>query len=91
MKLDKTVEPLATDTTAAGPPALRARPEVRGARPPARAKATFKPGDTVPLKQASEPLEFEDVFSTFDRDTRAQIAARHARASATRSPAAASR
>ena len=32
----------------------------------ARARTTFTSGDTIPVQNASEPLEFEDLFSTFD-------------------------
>jgi virulence factor Mce-like protein len=69
MKLDKTVEPLATDTT------LRVRPRsALGLKyvelTPGRSKQTLTAGDTVPLKNASEPLELEDVLSTFDDKTR---------------------
>ncbi len=37
---------------------------------PGKSKTELKPGSTVSLKNASEPLEIEDVLSTFDRDTR---------------------
>jgi virulence factor Mce-like protein len=70
MKLEKTVEPLPKDT-------------VIGVRPrsalglkyvdivPGKSKAGFRPGDTIPLSQAKEPgIEYEDVFSTFDKPTR---------------------
>jgi virulence factor Mce-like protein len=72
LSLDKKVEPLARDTQ------FRVRPrsalglkyiEVK----PGRDKATWRSGDTVPVKQSSEPLEFEDLFSTFDRPTRPNI------------------
>jgi virulence factor Mce-like protein len=69
MKLDKTVEPLAKDTT------LRVRPRsALGLKyvevTPGHSRQTWAAGDTIPLKQASEPLELEDVFSTFDGKTR---------------------
>jgi virulence factor Mce-like protein len=69
MKLDKQVEPLAADST------VRVRPRsALGLKyveiTPGRDKKTFEAGDTVPLRSASEPLEFEDVFSTFDAKTR---------------------
>jgi virulence factor Mce-like protein len=70
MKLQKDVEPLPTDT-------------VVGVRPrsalglkyidivPGKATTGFKVGDTIPLKQAKiEGVEYEDVFSTFDKPTR---------------------
>jgi virulence factor Mce-like protein len=70
--LDKKVQPLARDTK------LRVRPRsALGLKyieiQPGTSKATFKDGDTIPVKQASEPLEFEDVFSTFDSRTRPHI------------------
>ena len=69
LKLDKKIEPLALDTK------VRIRPRSSlGLKyvelTPGRAKRAFAPGDTMPLKNSSEPLDFEDVFSTFDRATR---------------------
>jgi virulence factor Mce-like protein len=69
MKLDKVVEPLATDTT------VRVRPRsALGLKyvelVPGEGGQTLAPGDTIPLANASEPLELEDLFSTFDEDTR---------------------
>ncbi|HEX6582308.1 MAG TPA: MlaD family protein [Thermoleophilaceae bacterium] len=72
LNLDKTIEPLARDTQ------FRVRPRsALGLKyielQPGTSKATWRSGDTVPVKQSSEPLEFEDLFSTFDRDTRPNI------------------
>jgi virulence factor Mce-like protein len=72
LSLDKKIEPLARDTQ------FRVRPRsALGLKyielQPGRSKATWQSGDTVPVKQSSEPLEFEDLFSTFDRDTRPNI------------------
>ena len=72
LSLDKKLEPLARDTQ------LRVRPRsALGlkyiALQPGTSKATYQSGDTIPVKQASEPLEFEDLFSTFDPDTRPDI------------------
>jgi virulence factor Mce-like protein len=69
LKLDKTVEPLARDTR------FRIRPRsVLGLKyveaTPGRSKQTYTAGDTVPLKQSSQPLDLEDLFSTFDPKTR---------------------
>ncbi len=69
MKLDKTVEPLARDTT------IQVRPRsALGLKyvelTPGRSKRSYKAGDTLPLKSASEPLELEDVLATFDDRTR---------------------
>jgi len=74
LKLDKEVEPLAVDST------LRVRPRsALGLKyvelTPGRSSRTWRSGDTIPLRFASEPLEYEDVFSTFDRDTRPAIQA----------------
>src|SRR4051794_34420585 len=70
MKLDKTVEPLATDT-------------VVGVRPrsslglkyveivPGRGKKMWRQGDTIPISHVKKVgIEYEDLFSTFDKPTR---------------------
>jgi virulence factor Mce-like protein len=72
LSLDKKLEPLARDTK------LRVRPRsALGLKyielQPGTSKATFASGDTIPVRQASEPLEFEDLYSTFDRDTRPHV------------------
>src|SRR5215213_5498729 len=72
LSLDKKIEPLARDTK------FRVRPRsALGLKyievEPGTEKATWRSGDTVPVTQSSEPLEFEDLFSTFDRDTRPNI------------------
>ncbi len=69
MKLDKTVEPLSRDTT------IKIRPRsALGLKyveiTPGRAKKNFTAGGTVPLKNSSEGLELEDVYSTFNPKTR---------------------
>ncbi len=69
MSLDKTVEPLAEDTR------LKIRPRsALGLKyveiTPGKADTTYRSGGTVPLAQATEQLEFEDIFSTFDPETR---------------------
>jgi virulence factor Mce-like protein len=69
LSLDKQVEPLARDTK------LRVRPRsALGLKyveiEPGTGRSTWRSGDTIPVKQASEPLEFEDLFSTFDPETR---------------------
>jgi virulence factor Mce-like protein len=69
LKLDKTVQPLAVDSK------LRTRPRsALGLKyvelTPGHSKRNFTTGDTIPLKNASEPLDLEDVFATFDRKTR---------------------
>jgi len=69
MKLDKTVQPLAADTRAF----VRPRSSL-GLKyvelTPGKAKQTIKPGDTLELSYTEDPPEYEDVFSTFDEETR---------------------
>jgi virulence factor Mce-like protein len=72
LKLDKKIEPLASDSR------LRVRPRsALGLKyielEPGRSRRKLEAGDTISVKQASEPLEYEDLFSTFDRDTRPAI------------------
>lgn len=69
MKLDKTVEPLARNST------VKIRPRsALGLKyvelTPGRGKSTFAAGATIPLRNSSEGLELEDVFSTLDDRTR---------------------
>jgi virulence factor Mce-like protein len=69
LKLDKTVEPLATDT------AVLVRPRsALGLKyvelTPGKSKDTFSPGATVPLENAGNPVEFDDLLNTFDQSTR---------------------
>src|ERR671931_646837 len=69
MKLDKTVQPLATDTR------VEVRPRsALGLKyvqiTPGRSKRTYTAGDTIPLRFASQPLELENLFSMFDARTR---------------------
>ena len=71
LALDKKIEPLARDTKFRSDRA-RPRAEVHRARA-GDEKATWQSGDTVPVTQSSEPLEFEDLFSTFDHKTRPNI------------------
>ncbi|HEX2233134.1 MAG TPA: MlaD family protein [Thermoleophilaceae bacterium] len=72
LKLDKTVEPLGVDTK------VRTRPRsALGLKyielTPGKAEQTLSPGDTLPLRNASEPLDFEDIYSTFDDQTRPAV------------------
>jgi ABC-type transporter Mla subunit MlaD len=72
LSLDKKIAPLARDSR------LRVRPRsALGLKyielEPGRGQSSFEAGDTIPVKQASEPLEYEDLFSTFDADTRPAI------------------
>src|SRR3954452_10724654 len=60
MKLDKTAEPLSTDTGVV----VRQRSAL-GLKyvqlTPGRSRSTFKPGDTIPLSHATQPVEFDDL------------------------------
>jgi virulence factor Mce-like protein len=72
LKLDKTIEPLAVDTK------LRTRPRsALGLKYleviPGKSKKTFAAGDVIPVKNASQPLELENVFQIFDRKSRPAI------------------
>jgi virulence factor Mce-like protein len=70
MKLEKTVQPLPRDT------AVGVRPRsALGLKYvdifPGKSKASYQPGDTIPLANARrQEIEYEDVFSTFDKPTR---------------------
>jgi virulence factor Mce-like protein len=70
MKLEKSIEPLAKDTL------VGVRPKsALGLKyvdiTPGKSKQTLKQGDTIPLSQAKpQEVEYEDVFSTFDKPTR---------------------
>src|SRR4051812_11507338 len=68
MKLDKTVQPLAKDTRVI----VRPRSAL-GLKyielTPGHSKQTFKQGDTIPLAQAGQPVEFDDFLNTFDTKT----------------------
>jgi virulence factor Mce-like protein len=70
MKLDKSVEPLGADSQVAVRPrsalGLKYLDIV-----PGRSTKTLRAGDTIPLSQAKpQAVEYEDVFSTFDKPTR---------------------
>ena len=70
MKLDKTVDPLPRDTELF----IRQRSAL-GLKyvelTPGSSEEGIAVGDTIPLAQAREPVEFDDVFSTIDDPTRA--------------------
>lgn len=69
MKLDKVVEPLARDSTVSVRP--RSALGLKYVElTPGDSEATLARGDTIPLGRTSEPLELEDVLSTFDADMR---------------------
>jgi virulence factor Mce-like protein len=74
MKLDKRVEPLMSDTeltvrprSALGLKYVELRPGSGGTE--------LAPGDTIPLRNSSEQLELEDLYSTFDDATRTSVRA----------------
>src|SRR3954468_1813076 len=69
MKIDKKASPLSVDTgvlirqrSALGLKYVQLSPGV--------AASKFNPGDTIPLKQSSLPVEFDDLLNTFDARTR---------------------
>jgi virulence factor Mce-like protein len=69
LKLDKAVEPLATDST------VLVRPRsALGLKyveiTPGKSDKTFAAGATVPLENAGNPVEFDDLLNTFDESTR---------------------
>ena len=69
MKLDKTVEPLATDSKLI----IRSRSAL-GLKyvqlTPGTSKQTYEAGATIPLANATLPVEFDDFLNTFDDPTR---------------------
>ena len=69
MRLEKVVDPLPVDTKIF----IRQRSAL-GLKyvqlTPGKSEEGLAAGDTLPLAQAREPVEFDDVFSTFDNPTR---------------------
>lgn len=69
MKLDKTVEPLAVDSTLI----VRSRSAL-GLKyvqlTPGTSKQTYRTGGEIPLANATLPVEFDDFLNTFDDRTR---------------------
>jgi virulence factor Mce-like protein len=69
MKLDKTVEPIAVDSTVI----VRARSAL-GLKyiqiTPGHSKQTYKAGGTIPLAKTTLPVEFDDFLNTFNLQTR---------------------
>src|SRR3954465_13712171 len=70
MKLDKTVDPLPIDTKLI----VRSRSAL-GLKyvelTPGKSKQNYKAGGTIPLANATLPIEFDDFLNTFDDKTRA--------------------
>jgi ABC-type transporter Mla subunit MlaD len=70
MKLNKKVEPLPVDTRIAVRPRSALGLKYLDILP-GKSKKTFQAGDTIHLGQAApQAVEYEDVFSTFDKPTR---------------------
>jgi phospholipid/cholesterol/gamma-HCH transport system substrate-binding protein len=72
LKIDKTAEPLPVDTH------MQIRPRsALGLKyvqvDPGRSSRKLANGDTVPLRNNSEPLEIEDLLSTFQPQTRTDV------------------
>ena len=69
MKIDKSAQPLSTDTTVIVRP--RSALGLKYIQlTPGRAKSSFRDGDTIPLARATAPVEFDDLLNTFDAQTR---------------------
>src|SRR5438067_1178640 len=69
MKLDKSAQPLPSDTTVLVRP--RSALGLKYVQlTPGKSQRTFRDGDTIPLKQATAPVEFDDLLNTFDARTR---------------------
>ncbi|HEX8075717.1 MAG TPA: MlaD family protein [Thermoleophilaceae bacterium] len=69
MKIDKSAQPLAKDT------GVLVRPRsALGLKyiqlTPGKSKATYREGDTMPIKRSAAPVEFDDLLNTFDDATR---------------------
>ena len=69
MKIDKSAQPLSNDTTVIVRP--RSALGLKYIQlTPGKSKQSFRDGDTIPLKQATAPVEFDDLLNTFDAQTR---------------------
>ena len=69
LSLDKVVQPLPTDTQ------VLVRPRsALGLKyielTPGSSESNYAPGDTIPLANAGDPVEFDDFLNTFDADMR---------------------
>ena len=74
MKLDKTVEPLPVDTTVFVRPRSALGLKYVELTPGQERARRYSAGDTIPLENASTPVEFDDLLNTFDTETRAELA-----------------
>ncbi len=74
MKLDKKIEPLPKDTRVFVRPRSNLGLKYIELTIPKKTTASAAPGwaqgDTIPLKQSQRPIELDEYFSLFDRDTR---------------------
>jgi virulence factor Mce-like protein len=69
LKLDKKVEPLAKDSRVIVRP--RSALGLKYVQiTPGKSKETFPAGATIPLENAGNPVEFDDLLNTFDQKTR---------------------
>src|ERR671939_99336 len=69
MKIDKSAQPLAKDTTVIVRP--RSALGLKYVElTPGKSKRTWRDGDTIPLARATAPVEFDDLLNTFDEKTR---------------------
>jgi virulence factor Mce-like protein len=69
MKVDKSAQPLPVDTTVVVRP--RSALGLKYIQlTPGTSKTSFRDGDTIPLRQATAPVEFDDLLNTFDAKTR---------------------
>ena len=71
MKLDKKIEPLPKDTRVFVRPRSNLGLKYIELTIPSKATAaTWKQGDTIPLKQSQRPIELDEYFSLFNQETR---------------------
>src|SRR5439155_13927449 len=68
MKLDKRIEPLAVDSLVTVRPRSALGLKYLQIQP-GHAKRTFRAGDTIPLSGRPPAVEYEDLFSTFNKPT----------------------
>src|SRR5438132_98766 len=69
MKLDKSAQPLPADTTVLVRP--RSALGLKYVQlTPGKSRTDLRDGDTIALRQASAPVEFDDLLNTFDARTR---------------------
>ncbi|HEX8066898.1 MAG TPA: MlaD family protein [Thermoleophilaceae bacterium] len=70
MKLDKTVDPLPTDTEVLVRPRSALGLKYVELTVGKNKDQAFRAGDTIPLKNAQFAVEFDDLLNTFDTETR---------------------